>query len=232
METTSHDRNPPAEVRAAEFGAIVVAGFVAAAVLLYLFAWVANQALAEETHAWDQATLDALRELSSPQLTLIAEGVSLLGSETVLVAGVILLGVFVWQRRWGAAWMLLLVTIGAQLLNDVLKMVFQRTRPEPVAALIEAQQYGFPSGHAMVSAAFYLYVAYVTWRLARGWWRGALVTGLILLVILIGLARLYLAAHYLSDVVAGYLAGLIWTDAVILGAHTLSVRRRRRATSL
>ena len=57
----------------------------------------------------------------------------------------------------------------------------------------------------MVSAAFYLYVGYLAWRFVHGWWRGVLIVGLVILVLLIGLSRLYLQVHYLSDVVAGYL---------------------------
>jgi len=218
----------PTQARAAEFGAIVVLGFGAAAVLLYLFAWLATQVLAQQTQSLDTATLNALQTYASPQLTLAAQAVSLMGSQVVLVVGAALLILFLWQRRWGAALTLVLVTAGAQVLNDILKDVFHRTRPEPVLGFIAAQQYSFPSGHAMVAAAFYLFVAYLAWRLVRGWWRGLIAGALILLVLLIGLARLYLEAHYLSDVIAGYLAGLIWTDTVILGGHVLGVRSRRR----
>src|SRR5205085_8477974 len=102
-----------------------------------------------------------------------------------------------------------------------------RTRPEAVISLIQAQSYSFPSGHAMVSASFYFFVAYLAWRLVRGWWRGVLVVGLALLVVAIGVSRIYLQAHYLSDVIAGYVAGFVWTDAVILGSQVLSTERRR-----
>jgi undecaprenyl-diphosphatase len=229
VAATTQDQSP--ETRAVEFGAIVVVGFGAAAVLLYLFAWLTDQVLAQQTEALDTATLTALQKFASPQLTLAAEAVSLLGSQVVLLAGAALLVVFLWQRRWGAALTLVLVTVGAQLLNDILKSTFHRARPEPVLGFIDAQQYSFPSGHAMVAAAFYLFVAYLSWRLVGGWWRGLLASGLVILVLLIGVARLYLEAHYLSDVVAGYLAGLIWTDAVILGGHVLTVRSRRRSVS-
>jgi undecaprenyl-diphosphatase len=221
-------REPSPETRAAEFGAVVVVGFGAAAVLLYLFAWLTGQVLEQQTQTLDAATLASLQRYSSPRLTLVADAVSLLGSQVILVAGAALLVLFVWQRRWGAALSLVLVTAGAQLLNDILKSAFHRARPEPVLGFLDAQQYSFPSGHAMVAAAFYLFVAYLSWRLVTGWWRGLLAGSLVLLVLLIGLARLYLEAHYLSDVVAGYLAGLIWTDAVILGGHMLTVRSRRR----
>jgi undecaprenyl-diphosphatase len=56
-------------------------------------------------------------------------------------------------------------------------------------------------------------------------WSGTLV----LLVLLIGLSRLYLGAHYLTDVIAGYTAGTFWTVTVILAGHLLTIRRRRVA---
>jgi undecaprenyl-diphosphatase len=214
--------------RLAEFGAVLLAGFVAAAVLLYAFAWIASEVLEQDTQSLDFAVLTYLQGFSSPPLTLIAVGLSAMGSQVVLAIGVALLCLFLYQRRWGAALSLVLVTVGAQLLNDVLKDAFHRARPTPVTGLIDAQQFSFPSGHAMVAAAFYLYLAYLTWRLVRGRWRGLLVAGLVLLVLLIGLARLYLEAHYLSDVIAGFLAGVLWTEAVILSGRVLTLRRERR----
>jgi undecaprenyl-diphosphatase len=112
-----------------------------------------------------------------------------------------------------------------------LKALFQRGRPEPLAGFIAAQQFSFPSGHAMVAAAFYSYLAYLSWGLVHSWWRAVLVAGLIALVLLIGLARLYLEVHYLSDVIAGYLAGWLWTDAVILGGRVLTLRSQRQTSA-
>jgi undecaprenyl-diphosphatase len=77
----------------------------------------------------------------------------------------------------------------------------------------------------MVAAAFYGYLAYLAWNLLRGWQRWLAVSGLLVLVFLIGLSRLYLGVHYLTDVVAGYIAGFLWVDAVIIGGHLLSRRR-------
>src|SRR5438874_3467373 len=117
------------EGRVAEFGAIVVAGFLAAVVLLYAFAWLANEVLDQETHALDVATLTLLRRFSSPELTSAAQVVSAMGSQVVFALGGLLVVVFIWQRRWGAAITLLLVTGGAQVLNDFLKELIHRTRP-------------------------------------------------------------------------------------------------------
>jgi undecaprenyl-diphosphatase len=216
--------------RVAEFGAILVLGFVAAAVLLYAFAWLASEVLEQDTHAADLATLHYLQQFSSPQLTLLAEFFSLLGSEVLAVIAVGLLIVFLWQRRWGAAVSLVLVVAGAQVLNNILKQAFQRERPTPVTGIISAQQFSFPSGHAMVAAAFYLFLAYMAWRLVHGRWQRALMVGLlVLLVLLIGISRLYLEAHYLTDVIAGYLAGTLWALSVILGGRVLILRTQSRA---
>jgi undecaprenyl-diphosphatase len=216
--------------RVAEFGVILAAGFVVSAVLLYLFAWLASEVLEQDTHAADLATLHFLQQFTSPQLTLLAEFFSAMGSEIVAVIAAVMLVVFLWQRRWGAAVSLILVVVGAQLLNNILKDAFQRERPTPVTGLISAQQFSFPSGHAMVSAAFYLFLAYMAWRLISGnWQRGLLVGSLVLLVLLIGLSRLYLEAHYLTDVIAGYLAGVVWALAVILGGRVLMLRTRSTA---
>jgi undecaprenyl-diphosphatase len=210
--------------RVAEFGLVAGVGFLAAIVALYAFAWLANAVLGQATLQLDDATLASLRQFSSPTLDVLARLVSVLGSEAVMAACLVLLVVFGWQRRWGAAILLVVVTGGAQVLNDVLKELFHRTRPAPVAGFIDAQQFSFPSGHAMVSAAFYFFLAYLVWRLVHGHWRGLLVAGLLLLVALIGLARLYLGVHYLSDVIAGYIVGFLWTDAVILASHLLGPR--------
>lgn len=216
----------------AEFGGIVVAGFAAAVVVLYAFAWLANEVLERETTTLDSAAAEFLRRFSSPELTTLAQFISLMGSQAVLVLGAILLVVFAVQRRGGAAVTLVLVTAGAQILNDLLKELFHRTRPAPVTGFLDAQQFSFPSGHAMVAAAFYFYIAFVTWRAVHGWWRGVLVAGLVILVLLIGLARIYLEAHYLSDVVAGYLAGFLWTDAVVLATRVPAMHAWKTARTL
>jgi membrane-associated phospholipid phosphatase len=211
--------------RLASFGGLLLLGFVMGVLVLYAFAWLANEVLAEQTLALDRGAGQAVRAYTSPAMDVAMRTVSLFGSEAVPFIGVLLIGILLLQRRWGAPVLLVLVVSGAQLLNDVLKGLFHRTRPAPVAGWISAQQWSFPSGHAMVSAAFYLCVAYLTWRLVRGPWRIVLLCALGLLVVLIGVSRIYLEAHYLSDVIAGYMAGFMWTDIVIIGSRVLIPRR-------
>ncbi len=214
--------------RVAGFGGVILAGALIGIVFLYLFVVIADEVLGQETAALDTTAFEFVHRFSSPRMDLAAQAISFMGSEAVLILSVILLALFLWQRRWGAAVMLILISGGVQLLNDILKNTFLRTRPVPVAGIIAAQQYSFPSGHAMVSAAFYFYLAFLCWRLVRGVWRFVMIAGLVLLVLLIGVSRIYLQAHYLTDVIAGYIAGFVWADAVIIGAQLLATRRLPR----
>ena len=181
-----------------------------------------------ETRALDEGALAFLRRYESPALDGAARVLSLLGSEVVAALLVVLLVAYVWRRRWGLALSLLAVTGGAQLLNNVLKDHFQRPRPAPVLGLIPAQQWSFPSGHAMVAAAFYLFLAGVVWGRLRGGWRMIGTTGLVALVVLIGWSRMYLGVHYLTDVLAGYCAGVGWVAAVFAAPRLLRAGRRWR----
>ena len=199
-----------------------------ALVAMYAFLELADDVLRNESMTIDAVSASVLGQMRSPLLDSAALALSFAGSEGIWIVGAVLLGVLVWQRRAGAAVTLLLVAVGAQLLNDLLKTIFHRVRPTPLLGLIAAQQYSFPSGHGMESAAFYGFVAYLAWRLFEGWTRWLAVAALALLVLLIGWSRIYLQAHYLSDVLAGYLAGLIWLDALIVASQLLVSRRTLR----
>ena len=215
--------------RIAALGLTLLLGFGVALASLYAFAELADEVMEAETLQVDNAVLAALRLAQSPFLDRAAWFASALGAEVVAVLLVVLILAFGWQRRWGAVVSLVVTVVGAQLLNNVLKDWFHRTRPAPIDALIPAQAFSFPSGHAMVAAAFYLFVGYLAWRLLAGWLRIICMALLVLIALLIGVARLYLGVHYLTDVVAGYVAGIAWTETVIIGAHLLGRRGRRPA---
>ena len=220
--------------RLAALGLTLGVGLGAALLSLYLFSVLADEVMERDTEQIDYAVLHVLRQAESPSLNWAAWSISLLGAEVLAALMVGLLGVLAWQRRWGSVVGLLLTVVGAQMLNNVLKDWFHRTRPAPVEGLIPAQAFSFPSGHAMVAAAFYLFVGYLAWRLLAGRWRIICAALLVTVAFLIGLSRLYLGVHYLTDVVAGYIAGFAWTDAVIVAGHLLGRRlpaRRARAAA-
>ena len=116
------------------------------------------------------------------------------------------------------------------MLNQVLKALFARPRQHFEHPLLVETSYSFPSGHAMGSLLAYGMLAYFA-VLALGSWRSRVgaVFAVALLVLLIGLSRMYLGVHYLSDVAAGYAAGGVWLSALITAAETVRRRGKLRA---
>jgi membrane-associated phospholipid phosphatase len=209
----------------AAFATIVLVGFAAGAGALWLFAAVAEDVAAKESQALDDAVTAWVRQLASPGLDAAARAASALGSEVLAVAAVLLIVGFAWRRRWRTVGLIVVTLAGAQLLNDILKELFHRTRPAPLSSFIPSQAYSFPSGHAMMSAAFYFLLVCLFWRTVGRRWRPLMVAGAVLVIGLVAVSRIYLQAHYLTDVVAGDAAGFLWTDAVLLGGQALRVRR-------
>jgi membrane-associated phospholipid phosphatase len=96
---------------------------------------------------------------------------------------------------------------GNQISVNLLKAIFARARPE--LAYYSETSYSFPSGHSAVSAAFFGFLMYLVIR-ERLVPAGAAITVGILAILLIGMSRLVLDVHYVSDVVSGYLIGAVW----------------------
>lgn len=107
---------------------------------------------------------------------------------------------------------LVITMLGSVLLNQLLKMYFNR--PRPSNALLHTWGLSFPSGHAMLGLTFYGCIA---WLLARHFGRPGWVVPLLLWSVLIGLTRVYLHAHYATDVLAGFAGGAAWLVAVRAG---------------
>jgi len=206
---------------------ILIVGFAAAAAGLLLFGWLATEILRGQTLAFDATVRAAIHGWASPPLTLAMRAVTQLGSSWFLVT----LAALVWWRLRGqgrlhAAWLLVVAAAGAEALNETLKLVFHRHRPEPFFGLTAPFTYSFPSGHSVESACFYgALAAILTVRsgtLAR---RAAIWTGAALLALAVGFSRIYLGVHYPSDVLAGYAVAAIWTSAVRAG-YGMWLRRR------
>jgi len=134
------------------------------------------------------------------------------------------------RRKWVvlAAWVAAFG--GAGLLTIVLKNLIRRPRPAAAAEFLYGTTFSFPSGHSLGSLVGYGMLAYVigsTWvETRRG--RLRLAIGVAVLVIAIGMSRLYLGVHYFSDVIAGYAVGVLWLSVCISG---LQVAQRRRLTT-
>lgn len=102
------------------------------------------------------------------------------------------------------------VLLGSGLLNYALKLLFQRNRPT-LHRIIEANGYSFPSGHSMAAFTLYGVLCYLLWKhVDRSVGRILLIILGSIMILCIGISRIYLGVHYPSDVVGGYLASGAW----------------------
>ena len=121
-----------------------------------------------------------------------------------------MLGTLAYFRQRREVVGMLICLSGASLLNFLLKLLFERERPE-LFRVVEVAGYSFPSGHAMVSLCVYGMMAFLISRRIHRWgWRLAVGMSAMVLVAAIGVSRIYLGVHYPTDVVAGYAAGAMW----------------------
>jgi undecaprenyl-diphosphatase len=146
--------------------------------------------------------------------------VTALGSQAVLlvVAG----GAVIWMflsraRRDGLR--ILIGMAGAELLMPILKVEFHRQRPEPFFGEVAPNSYSFPSGHALLSFCCYGLLAMVAGSHLRGRRRRLVRIGAVVLILAIGISRVYLGVHHATDVIAGYLVGTIWLAALVAMAR-------------
>lgn len=192
-----------------------VASLAAAVLSLFLFGGIAEEMLQGSTVRFDLAVRGWVHQFASPEMTRAMTAISLLGYNVLIVELVIALAVF-WSLRWrrAAAW--LAVTMAGALAMDLaLKYAFHRPRPQ-VFYGAEPQSYSFPSGHALCSFCFYGVLAgLVAARTKRLALRIAAGAAAAILVVAIGLSRIYLGMHYPSDVIAGYLAASVWVASLL-----------------
>ena len=117
---------------------------------------------------------------------------------------------------------------GGAIIDQALKMVVHRSRPTYGAAFVQAGSFSFPSGHAMGSMIGYgmlLWAIFVFWHPKRVW-KVIIYVLAGLLVLAIGLSRIFLGVHYPSDVAGGWAAALAWLAVCITGVN---VARHRHA---
>lgn len=159
----------------------------------------------------DQHLASLLGEIMSPTVLWLLSCFTYLGDRHFLTGFVVaLLGVLLLQRVWRDAMVGLAITVGAGGMTTMIKHVMGRMRPEHVHGYVYESGWSFPSGHSSASAAVYGFACYFVLRRVPSRWHGLCLGCTAVLVVGIGLSRVLLQVHYLSDVVAGFLLSLSW----------------------
>ena len=171
-----------------------------------------------------------MQMLRGPLGDALMVGITELGDAAVLLP--VIVAAFAWfimRRLWLSATYWLGTVVVAQLLATVIKLTLQR--PRPLALYAGVQQFSFPSGHAVMSTVVYGYVTWLLLRRAPAAWQraGAMAVGA--LIALIGVSRVYLGAHWMSDVLGGLAFGVAWV-ALVSMAYAYQCRENLRERGL
>ena len=152
--------------------------------------------------------------LRSDWLTPIMEFFTFVGSAYVIIGICVLSLLFIKDKKIG------LIICGnaamITIINQLMKRIVQRPRPSGSYLLVNESGYSFPSGHSMVSMAFYSLLIYLIYRSnLNKKIKITLSVILVITIIMIGLSRIYLGAHYASDVIAGFSISLVYLYIII-----------------
>jgi membrane-associated phospholipid phosphatase len=208
----------------------VIVGLILSFVSIGFFAELAEEVLESDTLvSIDQLLAHSLHVHATPLANTFFLAITRFGLEILWLA-VILFGIyFAYKRQWNFLLMLVVTMLGGELLNSSLKFFFSRPRPVFDDPIITALHYSFPSGHAMLSFIGYgLLAYYLVARTPSKLRRLLIITAAVLLVALIGLSRIYLGVHYLSDVIAAYAAGAFWLSTCTTALYYLRFGYRPR----
>jgi len=178
----------------------------------------------------DSQAIDIVDSLRTDWLTSLAKVVTALGSTAVLAPLVLVTaGALAWRGHWPEVWVLLVAAVVMLIAVPAIKDIVDR--PRPTGGLVSADGSSYPSGHAAHSV-FYTWLALtVTVRLRPGWHYGtALMVAGITLTAAIGLSRVYLGVHYLSDVSGGWALGVsAFTICAAVAMILTHIRQNQRA---
>ncbi|QLG46485.1 phosphatase PAP2 family protein [Costertonia aggregata] len=177
---------------------------------------------------YDEQITDFFISRRNPKLTdyfLFVTHVGDVYGYLVVLALTILVSTVVF-KRWRYVGQVVLVLFLASVSNMMLKRAIDRARPG-IEHLVSVETLSYPSGHAMSAMAFYGFLIYLfyTFRMNKIL-KGLAVLFLIILILSIGISRIYLGVHFPSDVVGGFIAGLIWVFFCIFLFNIIEVFRR------
>jgi undecaprenyl-diphosphatase len=165
---------------------------------------------------FDIVVLEYLHGDTNPVILSTMKFISFIGSGLFLFPVMAIAFIYTLvKKKYYIAKLLILSSLGSWVLNFILKLLINRTRPLDFF-LVEQGGLSYPSGHSMVSMSMYLTFAYLICRLEN--YRdkkGLIYTIAVFAIILMGLSRMYLGVHWPTDIIGGFIMGYLYFQAMI-----------------
>lgn len=156
----------------------------------------------------DDSIYNLIIKMLNTNVTAIMTFISYLGSAVTVIT--LSIGfIFLFKNKKYPKFIILNLVL-VFLLNKILKLIVARPRPQVLRLVLE-NGYSFPSGHSMVSMGFYGFLIYLTYiNVKNKKIKYPLIVFLGMLILLIGISRIYLGVHYATDVIGGFIIGFIY----------------------
>lgn len=188
-----------------------------AIIMLIICFNIAEELFENDIYKFDDFIYHYVSIIISPSMTVFFKFITNVGSAVAVIAICLFYFLFVKNKVYAKLMTLNLVII--TVLNQVIKHVVSRPRPTGFR-LIDETGYSFPSGHSMVSMAFYGFLIYLANKYVKNiYLKVTLISVLSIFIVLIGVSRIYLGVHYASDVVVGFCISISY---LILFTHILN----------
>ena len=194
---------------------LVFCGAALATIGLFVKLW--TELREGELTSFDVAVHEYFLQDRTESRTTVFLEITALGSTAMIAASTAFIAFFLGlRRRWDASIQIVFAVCGAALSSTILKRAIDRDRPPEANWLVHVSNQSFPSGHTVVSTAFYSILALIAFREVDApgakWLIGV---STLALATLIGISRLYLGVHYPTDIFSGFFLGISWSLIVV-----------------
>lgn len=186
-----------------KYGLILV--FLMLSIIFYILLRTVNNG---SVAVFDNVIYSFVKPYISDSMTKIAKMITELGNIYVMIPTIIIFYIFNKDKSFNKYFTINLIIVF--LFNFFIKNLVQRPRPLDINLIIE-NGFSFPSGHSMVSCGYYGFLIYYITKLPwKRIYKILLNTFLVLLIVTIGLTRIYLGVHFASDVIAGFVVAILY----------------------
>ncbi len=195
-------------------------------ILIFIFGLIVRELLSEKLEGFDTAIYNSVISIKSPFWTYFFMIITSLVHPVVLLTASIILFIVFKNKKYALLSFGNLILVF--LINQGLKLLFSRPRPFEWM-LVEESGFSFPSAHAMIGVAFYGMLVYLIWQTELNKKIKIILTAVIsVLLILIGISRIYLGVHYCSDIIGGFTLSLSYLIIVtsLIDFYRFKIRKK------